>query len=422
MRAQYDAVFESALREEKKAKGHSPFEAFFDTLEAYIRGRSLPEDTRVKMVRRCRLLRGLLPKTRIANTSPTLYVRMIEYDWVRPLDTWQPKGKSGNSQLRILIDHLYVIYPVPAFLYQAWEAPADRWVNIFLELAQGGKRHKIVPRYTYEPLTKKMVNLFLNSKADCALQEAVRRAQIAAYTGDNLSWTDRLTKAVMGCSLGEVAPAPDDPHFHQTILHWFARQSMLDPGMVAPLWDYITYQKEENAGWSIKGRTATSMLKGMEGWHRALAGVRVGGKNAYLPSGFSRGHWVVEAPDLGDKDARWVFCVEEILHPKNLAAEGRDMSHCVYTYAHQIVSRKTSIWGLRRYKGQVNRTWDEEKEEEVETLEILPNIHKRHLTIEVRNKSRQIVQIRGRANRPATAVEYSYVVKWARLAGLTFGR
>jgi hypothetical protein len=79
-----------------------------------------------------------------------------------------------------------------------------------------------------------------------------------------------------------------------------------------------------------------------------------------------------------------------------LMVEGRVMQHCVYTYLKSCLDRRSTIWTLAYTEGSsvINKT----------------------LTIEVRGN--EVVQIRGKVNRLATAIEMGIIKKWAVMAGL----
>jgi hypothetical protein len=96
-----------------------------------------------------------------------------------------------------------------------------------------------------------------------------------------------------------------------------------------------------------------------------------------------------------------IWRIEEVLTGKELAAEGRRMGHCVYSYAWAIERRQTSIWTMTLEDGQgTTGRWA-------------------MLTIEVRNESRAVVQARGRFNRAATSAEHRILVRWAGQNGLS---
>ena len=81
-----------------------------------------------------------------------------------------------------------------------------------------------------------------------------------------------------------------------------------------------------------------------------------------------------------DRQLRETFTwsVRELRSYRELAAEGREMGHCVYSYAKSCRSGSTSIWslGLENEKGQRQRI----------------------LTIAVEPRARAVTQVRGRFN------------------------
>jgi hypothetical protein len=77
---------------------------------------------------------------------------------------------------------------------------------------------------------------------------------------------------------------------------------------------------------------------------------------------------------VGEDARRFEFV--ELLTAEELIEEGREMQHCVASYANSGASARTSIWSLRK---------------RIESGRII-----RMATIEVSNKQRAIVQVRRR--------------------------
>ena len=361
-------------------------------------------------------------------------VALYQAQWVRPLEEWVPKGRSPKSQFRHLVDHLLVKYPVPPFLYACFnQSVRDQvnamhaavtpgmgtnsfaWTSVFVALAQGGKRHKVVPSLLCVPLTKKMVNLFLDNKAGTPLQSALRMAQVAAYLEDNRSRARSLHSALMATPLGRGQSMRET--FWAEVIHWFTRQSMMDHSEVGPFYDFIQEQKAQDAKWSIKGRNANSLGREVARWHTALTKVRKVQGTKFPESGILPGRWMV--PSQKGSDFRWLYVVEEILGTKALAEEGRQMKHCVYSYARSIMSGRCSIWGLRRTLHRVHTHWDAENLKELKTY-IPDGGMERLITIEVTNKSRKIVQQQGKMNRRPHSTHVKFVDKWVSERGLCY--
>ncbi len=73
--------------------------------------------------------------------------------------------------------------------------------------------------------------------------------------------------------------------------------------------------------------------------------------------------------------------------------EGRKMRHCVATYANAVARGRCSIWTVRKNGRRV-------------------------LTVEVRNSTRAIVQVKGHCNRSPSDPERDVLDLWARTADL----
>jgi len=81
--------------------------------------------------------------------------------------------------------------------------------------------------------------------------------------------------------------------------------------------------------------------------------------------------------------------MREIRSPKDLVNEGSTMCHCVGSYYLVVRKGQSSIWSLTRNK-------------------------KRLLTVEVRNKNKTVVQVRGKHNRLPKEKEQTYIQAWAK--------
>ena len=158
--------------------------------------------------------------------------------------------------------------------------------------------------------------------------------------------------------------------------------------------DLLRAAKEEDNGFSLKGRTLQSLRRRMQDWHRALQ------KQQAICGGSWPGS---PLPDIEystgreDKAAIWRF--RQIKTGNDLFAEGQRQHHCVASYKRFCASGEVSIWSLAcEYPlGHINKG----------------------VTIELR-KSGAIMQCRGLANRPPHANELVMVKRWAREHGLSW--
>ncbi len=125
----------------------------------------------------------------------------------------------------------------------------------------------------------------------------------------------------------------------------------------------------------MKGRTFVALQKRMQEWHEQLAREAKRPRKSWDTSGISPFHR--QERDIHGAMNTWT--IQELLDSRALQEGGRDMRHCVFTYASGCVQGTTSIWSLRVRPVSDIKT-------------------RRLLAIEVNNARRTVVQVRGRCN------------------------
>jgi len=138
---------------------------------------------------------------------------------------------------------------------------------------------------------------------------------------------------------------------------------------------------------SIKGRTAQSVLRLMQDWHRSL-GVVHGGLT-WSPSPLRP--MAIEEPSQEPSAPPAIWEVMELTNGAQLRAEGSALHHCVASYADRCWRGSSRIWSLRVRRGEKTRPV---------------------LTIEVDMKTRAVVQARGWSNRPASGKPLRLLHDW----------
>ena len=305
--------------------------------------------------------------------------------WLRPLADWRPDAYNPRRQFASLARHLIARYDVPVFMDAAWcrgrSALAQRQQGWFLHMANGQNIRTADIPVTF---SKKMAHQFLQAPARYTIEEALRWGQIVGQGGP-----PELVEAVLATPLGTSFENED---FWSTVIHFMTANSMLDPDCVGPIVDFIHYRKYArreivNPGgeialidppepnFSMKSRSVAKLLDQMEAWHARLA------REERVPTG----QWTKSPiPDFiySEKDIqnggalRW--SIRELLSQNALKSEGREMRHCVASYAGNCKKGKTSVWSL-----QVTNGLDE-------TFRLA--------TIAVDPQNRRITQLRGRFN------------------------
>ncbi|MFT5684669.1 MAG: hypothetical protein ACI8RZ_005613 [Myxococcota bacterium] len=322
--------------------------------------------------------------------------RLTDVSWVRPLSAWKARGRIISTRLRSLLRHLLLKYPAPNFLLTELSGMAEEEVAAFIldtrlallvSLGRGdsprtAQRDGLLPAV----LTKRMLHRLLQTPAS-TLVHAVRVTQVVTFGGSTAMAT-QVCASTLGSSLQADAP------FWQGIIQWLCAQPMLNPRQVRPMLDYIRNQHGMaaaggRASWSIKGRTADSLIRDMEQWHARLHQIRQIRDQTFLASGFSGGCF-----ELKSKGSMTIWAVTEISNQKTLAAEGRALRHCVFSYRDAIQKGRSSIWSMTCNSDRV-------------------------LTIEVENQRGHIIQVRGRSNRRPNQQERGILARWATTARLT---
>jgi hypothetical protein len=246
-----------------------------------------------------------------------------------------------------------------------------------------------------------MAHHFMIAPEYLSIDAALRWGQIFGLGGNA-----RLVESVVGTRLGTHF---DNDEFWTTVLRFFVANPILDPAQVGPIVDYIHSQRfepEERPGalaaptvapalplFSMKGRTAASLLRQVETWHRQLA------RSAQYPVEWRAcgipSFAFVEGSEHSQSNKRWT--IREILSSKALTEEGRAMRHCVASYARSCAKGACSIWSLQVKDRDGTR---------------------RVLTVEVRLPGRLICQARGRFNARASEKELQVLQRWASQADL----
>ncbi|NKB66439.1 MAG: hypothetical protein GKR89_05220 [Candidatus Latescibacteria bacterium] len=306
-------------------------------------------------------------------------------NWLRPVEDWRPQSHNARRRFGALARHLLAQYEMPAFMDSAWfqgDTDHARRQQSWYKHLGNGDNIRTAPDLPVE-LTKKMAHLFHGAPADLTPDQALRWAQVLGLGG-----SENLARAILDCRLGQGF---EDEAFWGTVVQFFANHAMLDPDYIGPIVDYIHNQKyipEEivlpggqveqrdppQPNFSMKSRSITKLLDQVDRWHARLA------RETRVPPG----HWAAsgigeyqEVEELADgRQVNWA--VRELRSSRELAVEGRQLNHCVASYANNCQSGKISVWSLR--------------------LEGDQGAAHHIMTIAVNNQSRRITQVRGRHN------------------------
>jgi hypothetical protein len=317
---------------------------------------------------------------------------------VRPIADWAGSSASWRGAVNSIAQHLLTEYRIPAFLSSAWYATDDRYAEAkrrwFIAHAAGASFRSLTLPIR---LTRKMEHVLLTSRDHFGFEYALRRAELLGLGADQ-----ELTDAVLAT---RPAVDLDNGEFWRTVwLFLITNSGSIDGAQVGPIIDVVHAVRHERVAvdtaagivlreppqpqFSLKGRTARSVLRLMDEWHREL-GLVTGGLR-WAPSRLRP--MVLETPQE-DPTARPVsWELTELTNSAQLRAEGAALQHCVASYSHSCWRGASRIWSLRRRRDSDVRS--------IATVEVDP----------VRNT---IVQTRGFRNRRTSGKALQLVQAWA---------
>lgn len=286
---------------------------------------------------------------------------------IREPEAWVPVRGHPIYVVHALASHLFASFPVPRFLAQVWFGAASDRRRWFVGHAQGLPR-----RALGLPLTRRMIDAFLNTADHVSIDHALRRAEVLGLGG-----SEALADAVLATRIGE---GNDD---WRDALAWLVRsETPLD--QVGAIVDFI----HNNPDVQLRGRTFVSTLRLVDAWHARLAKQR----NPYV-RWIATGWRALDVP----LDEQTRYAMVELLDTTALNEESRRMRHCVSSYAKRCARGVSSIWSLRLQRND----WSQSL-----------------VTVEVLRHANKIIQVRGHANRRATPHESRLVHRWASLVRL----
>jgi hypothetical protein len=357
------------------------------------------------------LLKPTTGKGAPAWSAPVFLIRRLknlalrQHHWLRPCETWQPAVESLRLAFRSLAQHLLTRYPVPGFLDSVWDLPAGaegfRQQAWYIRLGRGASFRSLNLPVV---LTRNMEHFVRQASDGYTVSQALRYGEIRGMGG-----TEALARELV---IGRLGKTVEEPAFWRTVLLFFLAHTEVKLEHVNPIVDFIysnKFAREEvgaengvrlrTAPWpdfSIKGRTLKSLMRLVTAWHSDLAYANQGPSYSWPKSNIN-GYRLVEKRPGEEHDFDWTIL--ELLNSTALRAEGREMHHCVYSYAPSCWRGETTIWSLRMR---------------------LNHHEKRMVTIQVDPRRRAIIQLRAKCNLRPGGRSREIIHHWAASANLHF--
>jgi len=311
--------------------------------------------------------------------------------WVRQPRDGAPTDPDG------LLRHLFVKYPVPAFLVEQWyTTTSDRnhrlarlkWMCWLILMGQGGSLARAGTALGWTA-PRGLQTLLLDMPGGRSPNEACCEAVLRRLGGD-----DRDVRRILRNEALVFDPTTEfvewsDQVFWEATARWMItnREAMSDADADAILaWAVHEHTEAQRHGavpfsWSGRGVRAT-LARSLDYQRRAY---RPDGHGPLERLKWQHHGWdrVIAAGAAGT----WSFV--ELTSSDELSLEGRAMHHCVSSYAGSCAAGGSAIFSMQRDGRRV-------------------------LTVEVTPATKRIVQMRGACNRPATHTEKEVISQWAR--------
>jgi hypothetical protein len=317
------------------------------------------------------------------------HIALLNWALVRDPMTWKRTSRNIDRQVQSFANHCFAKYVVPDCLSDVWAADSKAkhraW---YLWIGQG----KNIRARTDLPLhlTKKMAHLIPDVPKQFAMEEALRWVQVLGLGGDR-----ELAQKILASPLGRNDFQYEE--FACTLIQFFIANPMIAQNKLSELVDFAMTQHTTDAAFSLKGRTAISLVRLSDEWHRQQT--RVSGKFVHYhwsPSGIP-GYF----QDVRKDDEQYSLYAEELCTSHGLMEEGQRMRHCVFSYANQCRANQSTIFSIRIYQGGKER---------------------RLATVEVNLRSRTIVQAQAKSNGSMSARARRTMVNWARESNLAISQ
>lgn len=272
--------------------------------------------------------------------------------WVRrPADFAPAADASPRETMRALMEHLFVVYPLPACLRNAWDTqgawnmPSLRWMAWFILAGQGVSIQRNAALFG-TAIPPHLIRWFVQAPAEFTPTRARVWAEIRAIGGGDdelrrieaqpgyafhqIDWTD---EDAPGCTRLEFRAFWDDS------VRWLARhREALTDEMCALILPWALHMLTEGC-FSWKGRSPVQAHRLALEYDRQL-------RRRHCPN--EDLSWTARGWDQVWADREGIeWSMTELTTGAELHHEGRAMSHCVAGYAAGCATGDSAIFSLR---------------------------------------------------------------------------
>jgi hypothetical protein len=317
--------------------------------------------------------------------SPRLARRICLFApfWLAEPYDWDPRGEIS------LLDHLFVRYDVPGFLYREWSNDQDRqpkWLAWFIIIGQGGSLHRAAEHFGWRIPARLPAHLAA-APSEVSPTLACLHAEVMRLGGTKVDFDRLIRNRWFVLDPTEYSANATHGAFWRDTVRWMSRHrdelTEDDASLVLDwaLHEYTEGERIDAPVFSWRGRSARAAVARGRQYQAEI-----------------QARWPFAAgPDLQWRARGWSWQIErtateqwsfvELTSTADLRDEGRALRHCVATYSARCAAGHSAIVSARR------------NDEPCLTIELAP-------------RTRKIVQIRGAGNREATPDERQVIAFW----------
>lgn len=298
---------------------------------------------------------------------------------------WIRSPRSWNQDTNFL-EHVFVRYPVPKFLYSEWTRGYDipfKWIIWFLLLGQGGSLKQASENFGW-CIPAKFSKYLSEIPSDFSAVAACMMAEIRRLGGNDIDFS--RIHGNIAYVVDPTEPSEDTAFlkFWQDTVRWLItnREAISNEEAYHILhWamhEYTETRRAKGERFSWKGRRVHSVLERSLQYRRETE--RPWQNYQWSSHGWD---WELDDPSLGLWTAKELTSGEVLFH------EGRAQNHCVASYVGRCSAGHSAIVSLQQDS-------------------------KRRLTVEINPSTGQVVQARGPFNRKANATEQQVLSQWVQ--------
>lgn len=200
-----------------------------------------------------------------------------------------------------------------------------------------GKNIRKAPHLPF-PLSKRMAHWLTQAPHFSTFPQALIFAQVKGLGG-----SEDLCQFIQAF----YRDSNNNWHFRTQVVSFLVRyETALNPGSLSSLLGYLEHCRQEISGYSLKGRTLSSLLRQMTAWELERHYEEEMERWSTVPMPAS---WPgIPYPDYQLGMAAQKYCITQLTSVKALIEEGIHMHHCVASYAYACSRNECSIWSLRQ--------------------------------------------------------------------------